>query len=130
VGVFDAGAGVVVAVVDVLDALPLLAETAAPDFAVVVLEALVWASVALETELLEPVVFVPDAVVFVVAFDAGVVVVAAGVVVVAALCAAEVAASSLPHPANTRASTTPVVTVSFRGTGRTIAPAVRAMCWN
>jgi hypothetical protein len=137
VGVFGAGAGVVVAVVDVLDALPLLAETAAPDFAVVVLEALVWASVALETELLEPVVFVPDAVVFVVAFDAGVVafdagvvVVATGVVVVAALCAAEVAASSLPHPANTRASTTPVVTVSFRGTGRTIAPAVRAMCWN
>jgi hypothetical protein len=132
VGVFGAGAGVVVAVVvvDVLDALPLLAETAAPDFAVVVLEALVWASVALETELLEPVVFVPDAVVFVVAFDAGVVVVAAGVVAVAALCAAEVAPSSLPHPANTRASTTPVVTVSFRGTGRTIAPAVRAMCWN
>jgi hypothetical protein len=59
--------------------------------------------------------FAPDVVV------AGVVV-AAGVVVVAALCAAVSAESSLPHPANTRASRIPVVAVSFRGTARTIAP--------
>lgn len=48
----------------------------------------------------------------------------AGAVVGAdALCAAVSDESSPPQPANTRASTTPVVAVSLRGTARTIAPA-------
>jgi hypothetical protein len=55
------------------------------------------------------------------AFDFVVVVagvVAAGVAVVAALCAAVSGESSLPQPANARASSTPVVAVSFRVTRR------------
>jgi hypothetical protein len=55
------------------------------------------------------------------AFDFVVVVagvVAAGVVVVAARCAAVSGESSLPQPANARASSTPVVAVSFRVTRR------------
>jgi hypothetical protein len=126
VGVFGAGVVVVVAVLEVLDALPLLAEPDAPDVPVFVLEPVGWASVALDAALLEPVVFVPEAVV-VVPFAAGVVVVAAGVVVVAALCETDVALLSLPQPAKASASTTPVVTVNFRGTRRTIAPATSAM---
>jgi hypothetical protein len=80
----------------------------------------VWASVALET--FEPVVL--DALEPV----AGVVVVTAGVVV--ALCAAEPEPESfLPHPAvaSARASSIPVVAVSFRGTARTIAPGARSV---
>jgi hypothetical protein len=49
---------------------------------------------------------------------------AAGVVVAAFVPDGE----SLPQPANTRASTTPVVTVSLRGTAPTIAPGAKAVC--
>jgi hypothetical protein len=55
--------------------------------------------------------------------DFPVVVVAAGVVVgVAALCAVESDfLSPPPQPASARASSTPIVAMSFRGTARTIA---------
>jgi hypothetical protein len=54
-------------------------------------------------------------------------VVATGVVA-AALCEVVLDELSLPQPANTRASRTPVVAVSFRGTAGTMASAGLGMC--
>jgi hypothetical protein len=86
--------------------------------------------------------FLPEVVAASVFFDVVVVldfdalaaeVVVAGVVagvVAAALCEVVLDESSPPQPASTRASTTPVVAVSFRGTAGTIAPAGRGVCRN